>query len=117
MLYALDFPQQLVFARIVARNLAQIGLDVQVKALAAGSVLHGAFRAGEPVDIVFTAWTPDYIDPFTYLNAFFESRFIGGSNNARFDSPLYDRSAPSSGRPSRYGSCSRLRSARRTARP
>jgi peptide/nickel transport system substrate-binding protein len=90
-LYALDFPQQVVFARVVKRNLAAIGLDIQIKALPPGTFFTRAFRAGEPVDIVFTPWAPDYIDPFAYLNVFFESRFIGGSNNARFDSPVYDR--------------------------
>jgi peptide/nickel transport system substrate-binding protein len=90
-LYTLDFPPKLVFARIVKRNLAQIGLDVEVKGLPPGAFFSRAFARGEPVDIVFTPWTPDYIDPFSYLNVFFESRFIGGSNNARFDSPVYDR--------------------------
>jgi peptide/nickel transport system substrate-binding protein len=90
-LYALDLPQQVVFARIVKRNLATIGLDVQVKAFPPGTFFTRAFRPDEPVDIVFTAWAPDYIDPSAYLNAFFESRFIGISNNSRFDSPRYDR--------------------------
>ena len=90
-LYALDFPQQVVFARIVKRNLAKIGLIVEVKAFPPGTFFTRAFRPDEPVDIVFTAWAPDYIDPFSYLNVFFESRFIGISNNARLESPLYDR--------------------------
>ena len=91
MLYTLDFPQTLVFARIVRRNLAKIGLDVQVKGLPQSAFFSRAFARAEPVDIVFTPWTPDYIDPFSYLNAFFDSRFIGSSNNARLDSPVYDR--------------------------
>jgi peptide/nickel transport system substrate-binding protein len=90
-LYTFDFPQTLVYARIVRRNLAKIGLDVEVKGLPQAAYFSRALAPGEPVDIIFTAWTPDYIDPFTYLNSFFESRFIGVSNNARFDSPLYDR--------------------------
>jgi peptide/nickel transport system substrate-binding protein len=90
-LYTLDFPQTLVYARIVRRNLAKIGLDVQVKGLPQTAFFSRAFAPGEPVDIVFTPWTPDYIDPFSYLNVFFESRFIGVSNNARFDSSVYDR--------------------------
>jgi peptide/nickel transport system substrate-binding protein len=90
-LYTLDFPQTLVFARTIRRNLAKIGLDVQVKGLPQAAFFSRAFARGEAVDIVFTPWTPDYIDPFSYLNVFFESRFIGGSNNARFDSLVYDR--------------------------
>lgn len=90
-LYTLDYPQKLVFARIVARNLAKIGLDVQVKGLPIDAFFSRAGARNEPVDIVFSPWTPDYIDPSTYLNAFFESRFIAGSNWARFESPVYDR--------------------------
>jgi ABC-type oligopeptide transport system substrate-binding subunit len=89
-LYTLDFPQTLVFARIVRRNLAKIGLDVQVKGLPQAAFFSRAFALREPVDIVFTPWTPDYIDPFSYLNLFFDSRFIGSSNNARFGSPGFD---------------------------
>jgi len=90
-LYTLDFPQTLVYARIARRNLAKIGLDVQVKGLPQAAFFSRASARAEPVDIVFTPWVPDYIDPFSYLNLFFDSRFIGSSNNARFDSPVYDR--------------------------
>ena len=90
-LYTLDFPQTLVYARIVRRNLAKIGLDVQVKGLPQAAFFSRGYAPREPVDILFTPWTPDYIDPFSHLNVFFDSRFIGGSNGARFDSPGYDR--------------------------
>lgn len=90
-LYTLDLPQPVVFARIVKRNLARIGLDVQVKAFPPSTFFSRSGRPGEPVDIVFTPWVADYIDPFAYLNNFFDSRFIGSSNNSRFASPVYDR--------------------------
>ena len=90
-LYTVNVPQRVVFARIVARNLQKIGLDVEVKGLPASAFGPRAFAPGEPVDIVFFIWAPDYIDPYAYLNPFFESRFIGNSNAARFDSPGYDR--------------------------
>jgi ABC-type transport system substrate-binding protein len=90
-LYTLDFPQTLVFARIVKRNLAKIGLEVEVKGLPQGAFFSRSPAPREPVDIMFGPWVPDYIDPFSYLNVFFDSRFIGGSNWARFDSPEYDR--------------------------
>jgi peptide/nickel transport system substrate-binding protein len=90
-LYTLDVPAALVSARVVRRNLAQIGIDVQIKALPPGAFFSRAFLPKEPVDIVFTPWTPDYIDPFAYLNFFFDSRFIGFSNNARLKSASYDR--------------------------
>ena len=91
-LYTLDNPQALVFARIVGRNLAKIGLDVEVKGFPPSAFSTRAYGTrDEPVDIVFTRWAPDYIDPFSYVNLFFEGRFIGGTNGARFDSAKYDR--------------------------
>ena len=91
LLYTLDNPQALVFARILSRNLAKIGLDVQVKGLPPSAYFTRAYARDEPVDIVFTPWAPDYIDPFSYLNVFFEDRFIGGTNGARLDSVKYNR--------------------------
>jgi ABC-type transport system substrate-binding protein len=90
-LYTLDFPQTLVFARIVARNLAKIGLDVQVEGLPPAAFFTRMYAPNEPFDIVYYPWAPDYIDQFAYLNLFFDSRFIGFTNAARFDSPGYDR--------------------------
>jgi ABC-type transport system substrate-binding protein len=71
-------------------GLAKIGLDVQVNGLPPVRFFSRAFARDEPVDIVFTPWAPDYIDPFSYVNVFFEGRFIGGSNAARFDSAKYN---------------------------
>jgi peptide/nickel transport system substrate-binding protein len=86
-LYTLDIPQAVVSARIVKRNLAAIGLHVQVRALPQAAFFSRAGAVGEPVDIVFNPWTPDYIDPFAYLNFFFDGRYVGGSNWARLDDP------------------------------
>jgi ABC-type oligopeptide transport system substrate-binding subunit len=36
-------------------------------------------------------WTPDYRDPSAVLNVQLDSRFVGATNWARFDSPAYDR--------------------------
>jgi ABC-type transport system substrate-binding protein len=90
-LYTFDFDQRVVLARILARNLAKIGLDVEVKGLPAKAFKKRSLRPGEPVDIVLFGFGPDYIDPYSYLNLFFESRFIGATNAARLDSPSYDR--------------------------
>jgi peptide/nickel transport system substrate-binding protein len=86
-LYTLDIPQAVVSARVVKRNLAKIGIDVQIKALPQGAFFARAGARGEPVDIVFSPWTPDYIDPFSYLNLFFDGRYVGSSNWSRLDEP------------------------------
>ena len=90
-LYTLDVGPAVVAAQIVKRNLAKIGLDVRIKALPQGAFFVRFAFPTEPVDIVFVPWTPDYIDPYAYLNFFFESRFIGFSNGSRLDDPTYDR--------------------------
>jgi len=90
-LLTLDVPQAVVSARVVRRNLAKIGLSVQIKALPQGAFFSRLTAPKEPSDIFFTPWTPDYIDPFAYLNFFFDSSFIGISNNARLDDPSVDR--------------------------
>jgi peptide/nickel transport system substrate-binding protein len=89
-LYTLDVPPAVLAARIVKRNLAQIGLAVRIEALPQGAFFSRGPNPDEPVDILFYPWTPDYIDPYAYLNFFFDSRFIGFSNGSRFHDPVYD---------------------------
>jgi ABC-type transport system substrate-binding protein len=45
----------------------------------------------EPFDIAFLV-TPavHYLDPYAYLNRFFDGRFIGSTNWAKFNSPKYN---------------------------
>ena len=45
---------------------------------------------GEPWDIALVLWTPNFIDPFAYVNAMLDRQFIGGTNLARFESSGYD---------------------------
>ena len=90
-LYTLARQETLVFARIVRRNLKKIGLDVEVVGLPDTAFFARAYAPGEPVDIIFAAWAADYVDPFSFSNVFFDGRFIGSSNSARFNSPRYNR--------------------------
>ena len=46
---------------------------------------------GEPWDIALVLWTPNFVDPYAYLNTLLDRQFVGGSNLARFDSSGYDR--------------------------
>jgi peptide/nickel transport system substrate-binding protein len=93
-LYTFDAPLNLALAQIVKRNLARIGLDVQVKGIPIPAYGSRVTRRDEAFDIAFLPWFPDYLDPYSYLNVFFESRFVGAANFANFahfTSPRYDR--------------------------
>lgn len=89
-MYTADSPLPLALAQLVKRQLAEIGLDVDVKALP----LHTASSAwfarlatpGEPWDIALGLWQPSYVDPYAYINQLFDSRYAGGTNFARFSS-------------------------------
>jgi peptide/nickel transport system substrate-binding protein len=77
----------------VKRQLAEIGLDVDVR----GFPLHTASSAyfdklaapGEPWDLALGLWQPSYVDPYAYINQLLDSRYLGGTNFARFDSRGY----------------------------
>ena len=90
-----DFPQPLALAQLVRRQLAEIGLDVTLRPVPY-HVTNSAYlgRLGdrdEPWDIALVLWTPDYIDPYAYVNRLLDARFIGGTNLARYSSPKYNR--------------------------
>jgi peptide/nickel transport system substrate-binding protein len=93
-LYTFDAPLNLALGQIVKGNLAKIGLEVQVKGIPVPAYGSRVTRPREAFDIAFLPWAPDYFDPYSYLNVFFESRFVGAANFANFahfDSPAYDR--------------------------
>jgi ABC-type transport system substrate-binding protein len=90
-LYTFDAPLPLALAQIVKRNLARIGLAVTVRGIPPPAYFGRVARRGEPFDIAFLPWAADYIDPYSYINLQFESRFSDTTNAARFASPGYDR--------------------------
>jgi peptide/nickel transport system substrate-binding protein len=79
------------YAQVLKRNLEAIGLDVDLRGLPASSYGDRLVAPGEPWDIAFWDWTPDYIDPYAYLNVIFDGRFVGGSNVTRFNSDRFNR--------------------------
>ena len=96
----------IALAQVVKQDLQKIGLDVEVKGIPGSAYINRISTRGEPFDIAFLVWAPDYIDPYTYINELFDSRFIGGTNLARFDSSKYDRRLRGSARRrghARYG--------------
>ena len=94
-LYVNDSPLPLAFGQLVKQQLAEIGLEVEVK----GIPLHTASAAyfaklgtpGEPWDIGVGLWQPSYVDPYAYINQLFDSRYLGGTNFTRFRSRSFDR--------------------------
>ncbi len=94
-LYTFDAPEPLALAQIVRRSLAKIGLDVRVQGIPVTSYGGRVTRRGAPFDIAFLPWAPDYFDPYSYLNVFFESRFVGVGELRRTSPtsalPRYDR--------------------------
>ena len=89
-LYAPDRPEMLAAAQRIRRDLAKIGLDVQIKGLPPPAYF-GRLGPSGPYDIGFMPWVPDYLDPYAVLNVLFDGRFVGSTNWARFDSAEYNR--------------------------
>jgi ABC-type transport system substrate-binding protein len=94
-LYVNSSPLPMAIGHLVRQQLAEIGLEVEVR----GIPIHSASAAyfsklatpGEPWDIAFGLWSPSYIDPFAYINLLFDRRFVGASNFTRFASTSFDK--------------------------
>ena len=93
-LYTTDFALPLATAQAVRQQLAEIGLDVEVKPIAvhiASAAYVGKLSTpGEPWDIALVLWAPPIADPFAYLNALLDTDFIGGTNLGGFSSSGVD---------------------------
>jgi oligopeptide transport system substrate-binding protein len=85
----------MAFGQIVKRQLAEIGLDVEVRGLplhtASNSWFSKLAAPGEPWDLALGLWQPSYVDPYAYINQLLGARYIGGTNFTRFASPDYDQ--------------------------
>jgi peptide/nickel transport system substrate-binding protein len=91
-LYVVDVPEAVAVAQLVKRQLAQIGLEVDVRALPVPALFGRIAMPNEPWDLVIGAnWAPDFIDPAGYLNLLFDGRLAGLSNVGWFDSPVFNR--------------------------
>ena len=91
-LYVNDLPLTLGLGQVLRRQLAAIGLEVEVRGIPGAALNARLSRPGEPFDMTFLV-TPnvDYYDPYAFLNLLFESRFIGRTNWSNLRSPKYDR--------------------------
>lgn len=91
-LYTFDLPPFVAAAQVIRRNLANIGLDVEVKGIPPPAYFQRLIgNPAEPWDIAFADWAPDHLDPYTYLNALLDGQFIAGVNLSHFNSAKYNR--------------------------
>lgn len=94
-LYTNTAPLPMALGQLVKKQLSEIGLDVAV----VGQPLHTASASwfnklatkGEPWDIALALWQPSYVDPYAYINQLLDTRYLGGTNFARFASKAYDQ--------------------------
>nr|MDP9336967.1 ABC transporter substrate-binding protein [Actinomycetota bacterium] len=91
--YVPNFPPPLAVAQAAKAQLAEIGLDVELKPIpfhiTSSGYLGKLGLRDEPWDISLVLWT-DVVDPYGYINVLFDKRFIGSTNLARFESTKYD---------------------------
>ena len=62
-LYTWNDPPQVAMAEVLAFNLKQIGIDLEVKYFDLDAVFERTSTRGEPFDIVLGGWVADYPDP------------------------------------------------------
>jgi YVTN family beta-propeller protein len=63
-------------AQIIKTDLAQIGIQLQVKTYPDQTLYTKTLKPGEPFDIVWVGWVPDYLDPKAMLGALLEDGII-----------------------------------------
>ena len=79
---------------VVVRDLAAIGIDVEVKEFAVAELRRRIGTRGEPFDLTITAWSADYEDPSTLLDPLFDGRTIrarGNNDVSYLDDPDVNR--------------------------
>jgi peptide/nickel transport system substrate-binding protein len=96
-LYAGDCSNCLRRAQVLVRNLAAIGIHVEVKSFSGDVLGKKEATKGAPFDIAESNWVSDgYFDPFDFLNILFDGNlsaagFIGPWNVSHFDDAVYNR--------------------------
>jgi ABC-type transport system substrate-binding protein len=89
-LYVNDSPPLLALGQLIKRQLAEIGLDVDVKGIPIHSASAKYFSLlaapNEPWDLAFGLWQPSYVDPYAYINQLFDIQYLGGTNFTHFRS-------------------------------
>jgi ABC-type transport system substrate-binding protein len=84
-LYACDVSPCDQQAQIIKLELATIGLRVEVKAFPDATLFTKTVTPGEPFDIAWVGWVPDYLDPAAMLHVLLED----GTMIPAFEDPTY----------------------------
>jgi len=93
-LYVANVGPTLAAARVVKRDLARIGVSVEVREFPFDQLLTRLSNLREPYDLSLNGWRPAYVDPYDFLNSLLDGRQLrlkNGGNLARFNSPKYNR--------------------------
>lgn len=94
-LYVFGIPRLLDRARIIVRNLSEIGLRVTVKPLSPAALYAKVSTPGEPYDMLLTVHQLEYPDPANLIVRLLDGanarRPAGNTNAAYFDDPRYNR--------------------------
>ena len=88
-------------AQIVKTDMAAIGLQIQVKKFAGSTLFARVARPGEPFDLAWNGWIPDYLDPQAMLTSILQDHSVGPT----FDDRSYQRRLAAAARlsgPNRY---------------
>jgi YVTN family beta-propeller protein len=88
-MYTCDFAPCLQEAQVVKRNLAAIGISVEVRSFAINDMFARQAKRNEPYDIGLSTWRVDYPDPFDVLNLLLDGNLR--VNDAHFDDPVWNR--------------------------
>jgi len=72
-------------AQIITTDLAAIGLRVEVKAFPTDTLFTRVASPGEPFDLAWDGWLPDYLDPAAILNSLLEDSTVLPT----FDDPTF----------------------------
>ncbi|MDP9293517.1 MAG: ABC transporter substrate-binding protein, partial [Actinomycetota bacterium] len=112
--YTPAIPGALEQAQILQANLRAIGIDLVIKQFPFDELYSRAGRRGEPFDIVFGGWAPDYPDPGNVLNVLFDGSSIrpeGNPNSSYFNDGGSNKRLQAAARrsgPRRYAEYGRL---------
>lgn len=112
-MYTPNLPPWQQEAQVVRRDLAPLGIDVQVKEFPIGDYFARIGRRGEPFDLAVSGWAFGTTDPEQVLNIFDGSRIRPTGNNtfSYFDDPRFNREFEAAARltgPKRYRAFARL---------
>ena len=76
-------------AQSVQQDLAEVGVQIQIKALAWGPFLEAVRSADVP--LFSLGWEADFPDPSNFLEVLLHSKYIGTNNNTNYHNPEVDR--------------------------